>query len=104
MTRPVVLVAAMLAFAGSYANAQTCGRISGRVVDQTDGPLPAVSIELVVHSKEVTTSTDAAGTYRFETVPAGQVELTYRLLNFSVGRRTIMVVAGGSVKLSSRCA
>ena len=55
MTRPVVLVAAMLAFAGSYANAQTCGRISGRVVDQTGGPLPAVSIELVVHSKEVTT-------------------------------------------------
>jgi hypothetical protein len=53
MTRPVLLVAAMLAFAGSYANAQTCGRISGRVVDQTGGPLPAVSIELVAHSKEV---------------------------------------------------
>jgi len=98
MTRPALLVAAILAFAGSYASAQTHGRISGHVVDQTGAPLPAVSIELVVHSKEVTASTDAAGTYRFETVPAGQAELTYRLLNFSVLRRTIMVVAGGSVK------
>ena len=98
MTRPALLVAAILAFAGSYASAQTHGRISGQVVDQTGAPLPAVSIELVVHSKEVTASTDAAGTYRFETVPAGQAELTYRLLNFSVLRRTIMVVAGGSVK------
>ena len=98
MTRPVLLVAAILAFAGSYANAQTSGRISGRVVDQTGAPLPAVSIELVVHSKEVTTTTDAVGTYRFESVPAGQVELTYRLLNFGVLRCTVRVVAGRSVK------
>ena len=56
MTRPALLVAAILAFAGSYASAQTHGRISGQVVDQTGAPLPAVSIELVVHSKEVTTS------------------------------------------------
>ena len=98
MTRPALLVAAILAFAGSYASAQTHGRISGQVVDQTGAPLPAVSIELVVHSKEVTASTDAAGIYRFETVPIGEAELTYRLLNFSVLRRTVMVVAGGSVK------
>jgi hypothetical protein len=98
MTRPALLVAAILAFAGSYASAQTPGRIGGRVVDQTGAPLPAVSIELVVHSKEVTTSTDASGAYRFETVPAGQAELTYRLPNFSVLRRTVMVVAGASVK------
>ena len=94
----MLLVAAILAFAGSYASAQTPGQISGRVVDQTGGPLPAVSIELVVHSREITTSTDAAGTYRFETVSAGQAELTYRLLNFSVLRRTVRVIAGGSVK------
>lgn len=98
MTRPALLVAAILAFAGSYASAQTPGRISGRVVDQTGAPLPAVTIDLLVHSREVTTRTDRAGLYGFENVPAGQAELTYRLLNFSVLRRTVIVVAGGSVK------
>jgi hypothetical protein len=98
MARPALLLAAILAFAGSYASAQTPGRIGGRVVDQTGAPLPAVSIDLMVHSKEVMTSTDAAGLYRFESVPAGHAELTYRLLNFSLLRRKVMVVAGGSVK------
>jgi Carboxypeptidase regulatory-like domain len=79
MTRPALLVAIILAFAGSYASAQPPGRITGRVIDQTGAPLPGVGIEMVVHSKEVTTGTDAAGLYRFENVPAGQAELTYRL-------------------------
>lgn len=93
-----MLLVAILAFAGSYADAQTPGRISGRVVDQTGAPLPAVSIELVVHAREVTASTDGTGAYRFDAVPAGEAELTYRLLNFSVLRRTVLVVAGESVK------
>ena len=98
MTQSAAPVAAILAFAGSYASAQPPGRISGRVLDQTGAPLPSVSIELVVHSQEVTTGFDAAGLYRFENVPAGHAELTYRLLNFSVLRRTVMVGSGAAVK------
>ena len=98
MTRSAALVATILMFAGSYASAEPPGRISGRVVDQTGAPLPAVSIDLVVYSEEVTTTSDAAGLYRFENVPAGKAELTYRLLNFSVLRRTVLVGSGVSVR------
>jgi Carboxypeptidase regulatory-like domain len=88
MTRSAALIATILVFPGSYASAEPPGRISGRVVDQTGAPLPAVSVDLVVYSEEVTTTSDAAGLYRFENVPAGKAELTYRLLDFSVLRRT----------------
>jgi hypothetical protein len=59
------------------------------VVDQTGGVLPGVTIDLIVDAAtELTTITDL---YRFEHVPARRVELTYRLLNFSVMRRAVEV-------------
>ncbi len=37
------------------------------------------------------------GAYRFENVPAGQAELTFRLINFSTVRRMVTVTSGGTV-------
>ena len=73
------------------------GRVSGRVLDQTGAALPGVAIDLVVDARELTTVTDDAGTYRFEGVPPGSAVLTFRLLNFSVLRRTVSVTNNTAV-------
>jgi TonB-dependent Receptor Plug Domain/Carboxypeptidase regulatory-like domain len=80
------------------ARAQAAGRVTGRVVDATGAALPGVTIDLVVNAYELTSTTDAAGTYGFEDVPAGKAELTYRLLNFSVLRRVVTVTGGAAVR------
>ena len=59
--------------------------------------LPGVVIDLVTEAGELTTITDGAGDYRFEQVAAGRAELTYRLINFGVLRRSITVDPGQSV-------
>jgi len=82
---------------GSTSYAQDAGRVAGRVLDQTGAVLPGVTIDLAVGSRELSTTTDAAGEYRFQAVPAGRAELTYRLLDFSVLRRNIVVKNGASV-------
>ena len=79
------------------ANAQSTGRVSGRVLDQTGAALSGVAIDLLVNSRELTATTDEVGGYRFDNVPAGTAELTFRLLNFSVLRRTVAVASGASV-------
>ena len=76
------------------SQAQTTGSVSGRVLDQTLAPLPGVAIDFVSGGRGLTTTTDMTGRFRFEGVPSGKAELTYRLLNFSVHRRVIDVPAG----------
>jgi hypothetical protein len=78
---------------GAAAHGQQTGSVAGRVLDQTGGVLPGVTIDLVVNRTELTTTTDGEGRYRFDRVPAGSAELTCRLLNFSVMRRAINVPA-----------
>jgi hypothetical protein len=95
--RPATVVSVILFCITLEANAQSTGRVSGRVVDQTGAALPGVAIDLVVNARELTTTTDEVGGYRFDSVPAGNAELTFRLLNFSVFRRTVAVASGASV-------
>lgn len=74
--RGSALLAGILLLAGSYAEAQPFGRVGGRGLDQTGASLPGVAIELVGQSRELSATTDAAGKYRFESVPAGPASLT----------------------------
>jgi outer membrane cobalamin receptor len=92
----ITTVAAFLLFA-SVAYAQTPGRVGGRVVDQTGAVLPGVAIDLVVNKTELTTMTGVDGRYQFEGVPSGRAELTFRLLNFGVLRRTVNITSGAIV-------
>ena len=79
--------------AGASAYAQTTGAIAGRVNDQTGAALPGVTIDLVTSGSERTAVTNATGAFAFDSVPAGFAELTFRLINFSVLRRTTTVTS-----------
>ena len=87
----------MLACA-SLARAQETGAITGRVVDQTGGALPGVIVELASAGAEPHgVLSDAGGRYRVDGLAAGPAELTFRLLNFSMLRRTVIVTPGATI-------
>jgi hypothetical protein len=90
-------VAGLFLLVATVASAHAQSGVTGRVVDQTGAVLPGVAIDLVINTGELTTATDDKGQYRFENVPAGPGELTYRLINFGVLRRTIAVTGGSPV-------
>jgi hypothetical protein len=100
MTRlaPSLTCLAFCAFAVS-AGAQTGGAVAGRVADETGAVLPGASVELRPQGAQTVleTVTDGTGDYRFDNAPAGPVELTFRLINFSTVRRAITVPATGAV-------
>jgi hypothetical protein len=75
---------------------QSTGRVAGRVLDPTGMVLPGVTIDLVVGTAELTTTTDEQGRYTFDAAPAGSGEITCRLLNFSVVRRSLTIASGGT--------
>jgi hypothetical protein len=99
--RIAAIVAAVVIASALPVRAQATGRVAGRVRDQTGAVLPNVAIDLVVNSAEQTVVSDAEGRYRFDNVPAGTAELTFRLLNFGVLRRTVSVSSGGSVTVDT---
>ena len=86
-----------LAAAQSAGGVQGSGTVAGQVIDQTDAVIPGVTVEL---EREGTTHqqvfTGQDGTYRFDNVPPGPVELTFRLINFTTVRRDITVAAGAT--------
>jgi hypothetical protein len=85
----------LFSFWAAVAPAQSPS-VTGRVVDQTGAALPGVSIELVHRSTgAIQTAVSAIdGRYQFTAAPSGDVELTFRLLNYSVARRSIVVTDG----------
>ena len=78
--------------AGAFA--QLPGSIEGQVIDETGGVLPGVTVDLHAEAMETTTVTDGDGKYRFEGVPPGPVELSFKLINFTLVRRDFTVQAG----------
>ena len=96
--RLVVMLAVVIVGSGS-AWAQETGIVTGTASDETGGVLPGASVNLRPSGAQriLETVTDGAGAYRFENVPVGPAELTFRLINFSTVRRTITVTRGGTV-------
>jgi outer membrane receptor protein involved in Fe transport len=83
--------------------AQATGSVHGTISDETGGVLPGVTIELEPAGlqKRLETVTDGVGSYRFDNVPAGAAELTIRLINFSMVRRTVTVTAGNALQANA---
>jgi len=93
-----------VSFASAPAWAQATGSVTGTVSDETGGILPGVSVTLTPAGSQTQTETvtDATGTYRFDNVPAGAAEVTFRLINFSTGRRPVTVTAGATATANAR--
>jgi hypothetical protein len=93
----VVFAAAILGHGSVWA--QETGIVTGTASDETGGVLPGASVNLRPSGVQriLETVTDGTGVYRFENVPVGPAELTFRLINFSTVRRTITVTRGGTV-------
>jgi hypothetical protein len=71
------------------------------VLDQTDAVIPGVGVELLrpEGTPTVETITEDDGTYSFQNVAPGPVELTFRLINFGTVRRNVVVSAGGTLNV-----
>ncbi|HUL72567.1 MAG TPA: TonB-dependent receptor [Vicinamibacterales bacterium] len=72
--------------------------VSGRVVDETGGALPGVTVRIASANRQTArdTTTDAAGRYQFAGLPAGQYDLTFSEMNFADARRRGVVVTAGA--------
>jgi hypothetical protein len=99
LIRAIAFIAA--SFFATAAFAQGGGTITGRAADETGGVLPGVTVDLHAGGMEFTQVTDATGTFRFDNVPVGQAELTFKLINFSLVRRTLNVVAGQAATVNA---
>jgi hypothetical protein len=75
------------------------GSVNGRVVDQTNLPLPGVSVQLRprMTGEFIEKTTDGDGTYRFSDVPVGPAEIIFRMINFITIRQELIVTSGGTV-------
>lgn len=89
-------VVSVTAGAPPRAAAQT-GSVTGTVADETGGVLPGVTVYLRSGAVESEAVTDGTGAYVIEGVPAGEAEVMFRLVNFSVARQVVMVPGGGAV-------
>src|SRR5688500_16357146 len=78
------------------AAAQGTGVVTGTLSDDTGGVLPGVSVTLTPAGANAPLEavTDGVGVYRFEQVPAGPAELSFRMINFSAVRRNLTVTPG----------
>ena len=98
--------ALILALCGDVLYAQQrSASLSGTVADETGGVLPGVSVEMRPNGGQgaaVETVTDGTGVYRFENPPTGQVELVFRLINFSTLRRQVTIAAGASATANAQ--
>jgi hypothetical protein len=94
-----------LAVAPASGFAQGTGIVAGTVFDQTGAVLPGVTVELLPaggQAARVETVTNETGNYRFDNVPAGAAEVTFRLINFSAVRQAVAVTPGGTATINAR--
>jgi beta-lactamase regulating signal transducer with metallopeptidase domain len=72
------------------------GGVTGHVVDTTGGRLPGVTVVLSrPGASPLTGLTDATGKYEFVSLPAGDYDLTFTLINFARHTRRDVHVASG---------
>src|SRR5437762_218437 len=79
------------------ASAQSRGSIAGRVLDETGGALPGVTVELrsAAGGAGTPTVTNGTGDYSFDNLSAGTYEVAFALINFgSMTRRDVRVQTG----------
>jgi iron complex outermembrane recepter protein len=92
----LALAAALIAV-GGYA--QATGTIEGTIVDETQAPLPGVTVEATspnLRQSKFATS-DTQGMFRLEMLPAGPYTVRFTLQGFATQEQTNLAVAAGRV-------
>ena len=99
LVRRLIMVGTVVGLVPGAAWAQETGIVAGTVTDQTGGVLPGTSVDIRPEGAQrvLETVTDSTGAYRFENLPPGPADLTFRLINFSTIRRVVTISAGGMV-------
>ena len=101
---PIALAVCLLLLVPVAALAQTTGTVEGTVTDQSNSPLPGVTVELASPNLQGTRSavTSADGRYRFPSVPPGPYTVTAELAGFGKvqKRATVTLDATAQVHLS----
>ncbi len=99
MSTRLVRVLSALSFVGllfaapERAQAQATGSVSGRVIEQITGqPIAGARVILVGTTRQITTSQD--GTFSFQAVPIGQVEVRVVRIGYAPQNVTVNVSVG----------
>lgn len=97
--RPITGLLLLATLATSVAAAQS--GVKGRVImDPTDGPLAGVEVLIEAIRRSVTT--DTAGEFHIEEIPAGEHQVLARRIGFQPGRYKVKVVAGETALIEFR--
>src|SRR5581483_237842 len=102
----VILVTSsvMLLANAAFAQNRTSGRIEGLISDESQAIMPGVTVTLTSPALQVpqmTTVTDAEGTYRFLDLPVGTYRLQYELAGFATNiREGIQLTAGFAARVN----
>ena len=94
LVRRLIMVGTVVGLVPGAAWAQGTGIVAGTVTDQTGGVLPGTSVDIRPEGAQrvLETVTDSTGAYRFENLPPGPAELTFRLIKLqhhSPGRHNL---------------
>ena len=104
--RPLVIVATLILVAldmmprGLLAQGGT-GAIEGKVIESENGR-PVSTARVVVAGTSIAATTNEAGAYRINGVPARQVELRVRMIGFAPANKTVVVTAGQTAQADFR--
>ncbi len=75
--------------------------LRGRVIDDSGLPLPGVTVTVECGVARPAVSTDAAGAYAVEGLPAGRCQVSFRLPSFAASVRTLTLEPGTTAELEA---
>jgi hypothetical protein len=90
------MFATMCLWSSALSAQTTTNELRGRILDETGGTLPGVTVEVRAEgAAPMETVTDAAGEYVFADVSPGKYQLTFSLINFAtIVRRDVKMGSG----------
>ncbi|HET7276189.1 MAG TPA: TonB-dependent receptor [Longimicrobiaceae bacterium] len=96
--RMLTAVVSMALLCNAPLTAQQTGTIQGQVTSGTTAE-PLVGAQIVIESSGIGTLTDNRGKYTLAAVPAGQQEVTFRIIGYGTETRPVTVTVGATTTL-----